>query len=570
MLQEFNIQLIEMTQEQFATEVLEQMEPEKQQGSMALARRLVARAGGKFLHKVTDLRTKPDNSAGEFLLGREPTWGDIEAGTAVKREFEGELKGLIDKSDDQLTIVTGTAGTGKSTTLMRLALTYVAEGKGVWWLDSDVDVPRWHIRNEVREAKPDILFIDDADLFNLNTAALLSDLVSDNTDMLLVAGMRSTRYEKVQVEVNLKDVPFNFYAVPYLEDSDIELLLDALTRANRLGALRGLTREQQVSAFRREAGRQLLVAMIQATSNERFDDKVDSECQELGNELGLIYATVALATSLRNFLTRDEILFSIGDMTNEALNRVQSLLKQHLLVETNLNQIRVRHRVIAEKALDYYRKNGQLREPIRGLLWTMATRVQPDQNGHSRESLLLSQVMSHEFMIRLTDDKFTPRIAYNDVEDVLAWNYHYYLQRGSYEVEIGDLDLAKNFLDQARSLAPDDYKVQTEWAYMTLKRASRDAASVGAGERAEEAFKELEDAISRRGKNDSYPYHVIGSQGLAWARRAIISKEEKSRLLTRLRAIADEGVRFHPKQRDLQKLAKDLEREYLMLAVPGF
>ena len=56
-------------------------------------------------------------------------------------------------------------------------------------------------------------------------------------------------------------------------------------------------------------------------------------------------------------------------------------------------------------------------------------------------------------------------------------------------------------------MAPDDYMVQTEWAHITLKRASENASPVGAEESANEAFAELEDAIERRGKFDYYPYH---------------------------------------------------------------
>ena len=176
--------------------------------------------------------------------------------------------------------------------------------------------------------------------------------------------------------------------------------------------------------------------------------------------------------------------------------------------------------------------------------------------------------MNHEFMINITSDRETPRKAYALVEDVLGWNYHYYLQRGCYEVEAGDIDLAKNFLDQARAMAPDDYRVRTEWAYMTLKRAASNAASVGAGNRAQEAFEELEDAIESRGRTDPRPYHILGSQGLAWVRRAIIGRDEQARLLSGLLYRVKEGIKHHPRQRDLRQLAEDIEREYLMTTVP--
>lgn len=307
--------------------------------------------------------------------------------------------------------------------------------------------------------------------------------------------------------------------------------------------------------------------MIQATSDERFEEKIDKECADLDAEQGLIYCVVAIANNPRASLTKDEILLATGDTSNDQLNRVQRLLDQRLLVSPDKQMIRLRHRVVADRVVDYYRLQGSIREPIIGLLWAIATKAHAEQSRKSREQRLLLQLMNHDTLIKLTSDQETPRLAYAEIENILGWNYHYYLQRGSYEVETNNMDSAKNFLDQARAMAPDDYMVQTEWAYMTLKRAAENSSSVGAEASANEAFIELEDAIARRGKYDSYPYHVLGSQGLRWVRRAIISSDEKARLLSRIHSIVQEGAQLFQKQRELEQLSKDIEKERLMLAV---
>src|SRR5688572_11980767 len=154
----------------------------------------------------------------------------------------------------QLAIVTGTAGAGKSTTLMRLALAIQAEGKEVAWLTTDVDLSLRQMRDAVRLARAQYLMIDDADTFGASTGAMLCDLASDNKGMKIVAGLRSTRFERLQVEDGLSTINHVVHSIPHLGDSDIQLLLDALTKANRLGELRGLSRGQQVAAFERQAG----------------------------------------------------------------------------------------------------------------------------------------------------------------------------------------------------------------------------------------------------------------------------------------------------------------------------
>jgi hypothetical protein len=137
------------------------------------------------------------------------------------------------------------------------------------------------------------------------------------------------------------------------------------------------------------------------------------------------------------------------------------------------------------------------------------------------------------------------------------------------EVEVGDLPRAENFLNQARSLAADDPKVETEWAYMQLKRAAQEAPAPGSDERAREAIEALEDAIARRGRADSYPIHVLGAQGLSWVRRAGLPRDERIRLMAKLRSIVGEGVKWHPYVKELELLYEDVDREYLMLGVAG-
>ena len=57
------------------------------------------------------------------------------------------------------------------------------------------------------------------------------------------------------------------------------------------------------------------------------------------------------------------------------------------------------------------------------------------------------------------------------LETILSWDPHFWLQRGSLEVDFGDLNLAEHFLSMSRSFNPDDVFLQTEWAYLLFKKA---------------------------------------------------------------------------------------------------
>jgi hypothetical protein len=183
--------------------------------------------------------------------------------------------------------------------------------------------------------------------------------------------------------------------------------------------------------------------------------------------------------------------------------------------------------------------------------------------------------MNHELLIRLlrsthsnSVDRTGIRRVYDELEPVLSNDYHYWLQRGSFETEEGNLDLALNFIEQAQAMAPDDPLVLNAWAYVTLKRASRHAMDLEATDAANNAFALLETLIENRGKRDAYSFHIYGSQGLAWVKRSPLSYGEKVRLMERLREVVKAGRVLHPGRQDLKDLERSVEAEYLSLAIP--
>lgn len=567
MLKEFNIQWIQSDAEEFATEVLADFVEEAARGIELLRQRAERVGGPPPVQRVTDLATEPHpGNPAEFLLGEEPSWADLTQGYAVLRDFESALKEEIaGRGPGQIVTITGTAGSGKSVALMRLALSFQADGKEVVWIDTNQELPLWQVREAVRQANADVVAIDNVDSLGEVTPRFLKELLQSQEELIILGASRSTRYVQLRLQESLGEVEAHQFTVPHLEDADIELLIDALDRAKRLGRLRGLSHEARVNMFRKSAGRQLLVAMVEATSGERFDEKIARECRELTPGTALVYSIVSMATNLKEYVTKDELLIAIGSATNVELNDIEQLLQQRLLVEQS-GEIRVRHRYIADRAVDYFHAEGQVGEALRGLMFAMASKARPESGRHSRDKRFLIKVLNHDLWLKL-GDVGTARAAYEDVQTSLSWDHHFWLQRGSLEVEVGDLHRAENFLDQARGLARDDPFVETEWAYMNFKRAAKDASAPGSDERAAEAIEVLEDAISRRGRSDPYPFHVLASQGLSWVRRAPMPRERRIELLAHIRELLRQGVRWHPYREELKGLYKDVDEAYLSMAI---
>ncbi len=570
LLAEFNVFWVPMTAEQFITQILAQLEKPSIAGLQSLQRASAARQGStRQIPEVSSLSRSPMQSS-EFLLGQEPIWADLQSGRAIERESDAEIWEVIStalqKETRAILVVTGTAGSGKSTALMRLCLRLAAEGRGVAWIDRDSEFSPRDIRNSMRaDGAPLILAVDDADLFGAELSHVVREVSSSKTQHFVLLGIRSGKVDRALDSTLLKGIPYYEIAIPHLTDADIGKLLDVLDRENRLGILKGKSRSDQEMMFRSQAGRQLLVAMIQATSGAPFKEKAIEEFGDLPPEGRHVYALVAVASAFRFKLAKEEILVASGDQTNASLNVLDQLIRRHVVTYiAGDNSVRARHRVIADLLLDELKKTGELRDVLDGLAFAFATKVGPNMRRSARAWRILRALLNHDFLARSIYPE-AARNLYGNLESLLSWDSHYWLQRGSLEVEFGDAALAENFLNQARGLAPDDPFVQTEWGYLLFKKALDHPASIEAPALVEEATLLLEDLIGRTGVADSYPYHVLGSQGLSWVRRGIHVRSDKERFLARLVGILNEACARFPRAAELQQLLKDLTRESLIL-----
>jgi hypothetical protein len=573
-LRKYNIDWVEGTARSFAADVLSALGD-----SAADGLRLLSQSAASDERPLEALPALQNDSVGderEFLRGREPRWSDITAGFAVERDFDRALLEVVGDAAPRLVVVTGTAGSGKSASMMRLALVLSGRGANVVVLNHAADLGAYKIRRAIGNAAPDVLVIDDLDRLGSRASAVLDDVLSELPDRALVlVALRSSRYQGLGIAdftANRQDV--HEAVSPPLGDEDIDALLDALDRANRLGALKGKPWPAQHAVFSKKCGRQLIVAMIEATSGERFHAKIESECRELAAESQLVYAVVALATNFRISLADGDVLTSVGGDPALRMRALDGLVRTHLLVRHANGSLGLRHRVVSERAVDYFRAERLIEQPLSGLVFALAASSRVGQLRDSPQGRAVIRLINHKLLIEFLQrpqsqkpDVVAIRALYDSVESVLGHDHHFLLQRGSFETEEGDLDLAKNFVDQARGLAPDDPFVRSQWAYMTLKRASRQPTDPGARDQVELAFAELDEAIAQRGRNDPYPFHIYGSQGLAWSKRAPLGKDERELLLQTLRRVVDEGLELHPGRRDLRQLAKDLQAAYLSIAV---
>jgi hypothetical protein len=317
LLAEFNVVWLPMTAEEFSEVVLAQLSDAAAVGLAYIHASVLPGSAIRPIPSVAELAVHPDLK-NEYLLGNQPVWADIQSGRAVEREHDSEVWGQIERargsdSSRGIILISGTSGSGKSTALMKAALRLSASGEEVGWVDPEEDFTPRDIRSFSRQQrKPYALVIDDADVYGSQITPLLRELISADCPAIILIAIRSGRVDRFINSRILDDSMLVETTVPLLTDDDIEKLIDVLVRENRPGKLRGLPRSEQIALFREQSGRELLVAMIQATSGKKFSDKAIEEFLELSEEQARIYGLVAVSSSFRFGMTSQDIL--IGQM----------------------------------------------------------------------------------------------------------------------------------------------------------------------------------------------------------------------------------------------------------------
>ena len=558
-----------MTAEEFAAQVLARLDGATETGFGFLAS--AASAGRNRLQEVSELLAEPA-APSQFLIGAQPLWSDVQSGRAIRRStdslfFKEALARLKATGTRGILALTGTAGTGKTTSLMALSLRFLSEGHRVAWVDDTADISARKIVEEMgapHSAK--ILAIDEGETYGASLSYLLSDLVKLDSNPLVVVSVRSGRIDGVLDPFVLKRIPCRELGVPHLVDSEIEDLIDLLDREKRLGVLKGLPRGEQREAFLKHADSQLLVAMIRATSGKKLEEKIGEEYDQLTAEAKTIYATVSLSTHLGYPLTRDEILQAVPGAANIELETIKRLRSRHILLERppHSGRLQARHRVVAEHLVELLRIRGELPQAVEAL-GRFAARLGDANAPNNKAGRLRTRIINHEFIYRSLD-RVRGRMFYDAIEQDLAEDFHYWLQRGSFEVEYGDLYSADNFLGQAKGLAPSDFRVANEWAYCQFRKANANPQSEAAHSTVAEATGILH-RLMENPRTSEYPFHVLGSQGLTWSRMASLGSGRRGPYLRGLIGDVEKGVKRFPRSSKLRGLLKALEKEHLEVAL---
>lgn len=409
------------------------------------------------------------------------------------------------------------------------------------------------------------VFINDADCFGTSLSRFISLALENDPGLFFVLEMRSTKVDKFVKPVERHKVEVFEHTVPPLANGDIDGIIGVLEEHKRLGVLRGLDHIERVAIFQKQAGRQLLVAMYQATSGRLHGQRAADELQDLDEQQKFVYGLICLASCYRYGLLLDEIILAGGDVGVDLLAIVRKMKDRGVIRTDNEGLYHARHRVISQLVYDELESGGQLQAIVTGILKVCAATVTKSSPRRKRQFRMLKTFLNHDFMKRSVGFN-AARNIYSEFQTVLDWDAHYWLHRGALEIEANELDMAENFLGQAMGLAHEDLFIQTEWAVLLFKQALKTPNHNESPGKVQEATNVLQSIIAQGARLSAHAYHVLINEGVKWARVGIADTENKHKYLNHLMSEVDTALKLHHSDEHLNEVKRILTRELLAFA----
>jgi len=293
-----------------------------------------------------------------FHKGATPKWSDIVLDLDIKRDITQNIINTLNIwNGNQIIIpIIGDAGQGKSTIIRRIAFTLAMKGEIVLYQR------RYNSRLKIQEIK-DIalrsktvyLFFDDAS--RISDFPDFIETISDIPYKIVIFITLRTYENRFLRSLYTKNIEIlTPYNINTISNNEIFTLLKLLSSK---GEIRDLSNEEidvAVEFHSKRSSNSMLVLIMELTNGEKLQEIIRKEVEYIkiiGGNLLKAYRYIAIASSLRSFLTFNIITDLIGDSDIE-MDILENLL---YVVEIHDQKIYMRHDKIGEISRDILFEN---------------------------------------------------------------------------------------------------------------------------------------------------------------------------------------------------------------------
>ena len=493
-----------------------------------------ARLRQYILHGIEHVSTELTGFSGtprRFFAGFDQGWYPIEANLDVRRRIsevilkECVLQGEI-PNQQRFFLLKAHAGAGKTITLRRIAWesakTYE---KLVFFLQPGSTLDFGLIEEIVNLTNRTIyLFIDDVGDRVESVRHLLNIATQRKWSLTIICAERVNEWN-LQGQDAEGVIDEEFY-LPYLSETEIIDLVDLLERHESLGELSTLTPEARVDRFVEFAGRQLLVALHEATRGLPLEQILENEYSSIQPpEARLLYLDICALHRLGPPVRAGLISRVHGIGFQEFLDRFLSPLENVVSLQKDKRSgdyvYQARHSYIADIIFETIVNDRNSRFD---LLMRIIGKLNPD---YSYDNDVLFQILRARTIAEWFPDPALGRVLYETAARSIGQHAGIAHQRGLYEMRVANdntgFDRADQYLQEAISLDPSSRAFKHSLSELALKRSEIARSDLEAESNRQEAAR-LANQLTT-GTASSYPYHTLAKVAVVNLREAL--KKEK-------------------------------------------
>ena len=321
--------------------------------------------GEQFHYQVLDdyFRQAQQGSApADFYNGTRANWRNISRKDDAPRILYRDVRAFVEDQNlpaQRMCLITGLAGEGKTTLLMRLAWDLAESGYPVFWRHFGKAFSTSSF--DLESSRPVILCFDQVG-DESQLPLLVRDLCQFGISFIILGTERQNEWQSAGLEAELnRSLYFKIFKIRRLVESEVVSLLDRLESASKLDALAELSQQQRVRHFlnRLEADGQLLPALLTSrTGKQSFDAIILDMLERIKKRSDgdfLIYSYVLIASIHRWGRGLSSSLFGRcmeideGEIQHRILRYLSGEILELTLGEND--HLYTRHPFIADRAL---------------------------------------------------------------------------------------------------------------------------------------------------------------------------------------------------------------------------
>ena len=459
--------------------------------------------------------TAPNTDAKAFYRGYFDNWDPIIKNLDITRKikdgilFEVFIDNFNHESSNQFFyLIDGNAGSGKSVLLKRLAL----DGGNILerfciFLKEGVRINPDQIIELYNYVKERIyLFIDSVSLLESEIVYLLNRCKKEGVPLTVIGAERSSIWN-VECKT-LATYLSEAYTIKYLHDSEINELLLQLEKHHSLGTLTDKTHKERIKAFEQRAGRELLVALYEATSSKTFEEIIFDEYNSIHDARA---QSLYLTVSIFHRLGADARAGFISRVHNISFHEFKESLfmpLEFIVFDKKDNRINdfvylTRNKLIAQIVFEQVLRTPQDR-------FDEYIRILNNLNiDYSSDRIAFVAITNARKLLEVFPDPKMIRKIYEIATEHSINDPKLLQQQAIYEMNApdGSLYTADKYLKEAHKILPNDPIISHSVAEMMYKRAERTSNKA-------EFFSTIDQCIhtcstlTSKYYNNSHPFHT--------------------------------------------------------------